>query len=1335
MTLKSAPHSGGVEKREVAGKTPDKQPKPDSLMHKIEEVLQTIEDNRDLFEKYAKKMDRVKKIYERIKKIEEIFNGLQASLSEAKASNRAYVLNKLGVSKRLIREISYIDKNHQYLEMKKSIPKQMGDKYKCTPDDNTLSVLIAHKGKKEFAAVRSDTRGNKTIMYKDSRGNWQEFGRIKSMMGLKSKLAKLEANRDLLNKAETEVRKLRGIVKPDFEVKLDASDIKDGKISILFYQKGAPNKKFASIYWKPGMKSTDVYAADSKGKWHNIGSISNLSAIRGKLKDLEKNHDVISKGAETVRKLNKLLAPEYKAELNATSINKQGEISIWLNTKDKPNVNFATIWWKPGSKGFTFYVWKGERFVADPPNPKTLSGVKARLNQLVKKQSESPAALKEKAERVKGQEGIAKALISLAKDENVPAKLQGSLKAYLATIQPNKYKTFEVVINRSLVRVAVARSKDGKYYKAFLDASLTAEGEPSTVLGKGPSETPIDSVAMHLKQSGKPIDANDKPGKFPDVPEAFAPEGSEKMEKITPQIIKATEAMMDLSSYNAPSKESSLALKQYLSGLKKSELKIITRVVEGTPVTFQIGKSESGKSYRLEIKYQGKKPSRIRFGGVTILDATGNIANKTLAGEKYPSLPSAKKTPEKAPTTSKGKLALIFKKIEKEGMGALKDNIAQFRILIEKMGLEFQKDKITKVKVGAYTIATCGWSKHAGVKPSIVVFKGEGPQVVLYKRGKYNRRHFGTTNWQVSRMLPAYQNTTWTRRFAERMGANNALDQVLSQIKGKEFTFTSPDAQKMFEAALHKLSIYSGKSWKAAYEGGTEVHFNKANGYFKVVLPGGRSFYYHAGAPGTFIRPGTKKRCAFGVYSAKQVRGLSRLRKRMSEDREAAEKRATLKKQQEEAARKKAEVAKKKAAETRRKAQLEHNKKQATRESTVDQKYGKYIKNSKDPLVFTVDFGNAKNEKGKKLIDAVKIHHLFKLDELKKQGKVLLVTITDAKGKKRFGMYYPGQKTVYELDKKGGKQTKNPLKFSNKDKFAIKVVNPTEAHFKARTSVDRKVFSPASLELYKNNLKHGKLRTEFGKLKGKLTDLDLKGLDKFKKYKPYSPQSILFGDKRLIIEQNILKTHGVQILNQILKAEIAVLDAGIKKLKTKPTSPGAPTASRRPGKRPGGAETEKPSPELLSQIGSLREGDGVTFIKDGVKMAVFKDANGKFHYITDLDSGDSSGPKSASDFKSLTIDTSKPITKINGAPLLAAIKEISPLGSKKGKTLVFNLKDGREVKVKMKDYSVFGRWAKFNYSIAGTPQGVLHTKNAKSQIQAFVKVSLKMKPSTTFRYE
>ncbi len=1227
---------GNIDKREASRKAPDLQSTSGRLAQKIQDVLRKIEDHKALFEKYAKKMDRVKKIYDRIKKIEEIFNGLLLSVSEARAENRAYVLNKLGVSQRLIREISYIDKNHQYLDLKKRIPKQIGDKYKCTFNGETLSVEITYKGKKAFAAVRSDTHGRKTIMYRDSRGNWHKFATISSLMDLNGKLTKLEKNKTLLSKAETEVRKLREMLKPDYEVKLDASDIKGGAVSILFYRKSAPNKKFASLYWKPGMKSVDVYAADSKGKWHNIGSISGLSHVQGKLKDLEKDVDIISKGAEAVRKLNKLLAPNYKAELNAMSINKHGEISVWLNTKDKSNTNFATIWWKPGSKELAFYVWKEKRFVESKPHPKTLRGVKARLDRLVKKISESPAALKEKAERVKKQDGIAKALIHLAKNEEVPAKLQGALKTYLATVQPNKFKTFEIVINRTLVRVAVARSKDGKYYKALLDASLTAEGEPPTILGKSAASAPnakderaIASAAIYLKPDGKPIDANDKPGEFPDVPVAFAP--------------------------------------------------------EKTPKT-------------------------------------------------------AKKTAEKAPTTPKGKLALIFKKIEAGGIGALKENIAQFRILIEKMGLSFRKDKISKIKVGGYTIATCGWSKHADVKPSIVVFKGEGPGVVLYKRGEYNRRHFGITGWQVSRMLPAYEHTTWTRRFAERMAANNALDKVLPQIKGREFTFISKQAQLMFEAALHKLSIYSGKSWKAAYEGGSEVHFNKATGYFKIILPQG-SFYYHVGAPGLFIRPGTKTWRSFSTYSAKQIRGLNRLKKRMSEDKAAAEKRAALKKRQEETARKQAEAAKKKAAEARKKAQLERNQKQALRETAVDRKkYGRYITDTEDPLVFSIDFGNARNEHGEKLIDTVKINQLFSLSELNKQSKVLLVTITDAKGNKRYGMYYPGQKTVYQLDKKGGKQTNKPLRFSNKDKFQIQVLNPTDAHFKARTSVDRKVMSPDGIEQEKNIKTLTVLRKEFGKLKGKLSDLDLTKLDKFARYKPYTSTSILFGEKRLILEQKVIQKYGLKVLNKILRAEITVLTEGIKKLKSKSALTGAPSrnapsATKGPGKRPGSAETEKTSPELLSQIGSLSRGDGVTFIKDGTRMAIFKDSNGKLHYITDLNSGTSSGPKDPSDFKDISIDTTKPVTRINGAPLLAAVKEVSPLGSRNGKTVVFNLRDGKEVRVKMQNYSIWERWARFRYSIGGVDQGVLHTKDSDSQVQAFVKISLNMKPNTNFRYE
>ncbi|MFC1656172.1 hypothetical protein ACFL3C_04850, partial [Patescibacteria group bacterium] len=377
----------------------------------------------------------------------------------------------------------------------------------------------------------------------------------------------------------------------------------------------------------------------------------------------------------------------------------------------------------------------------------------------------------------------------------------------------------------------------------------------------------------------------------------------------------------------------------------------------------------------------------------------------------------------------------------------------------------------------------------------------------------------------------------------------------------------------------------------------------------------------------------------------------------------------------------------------------------------------------------------------KKLIDTVKINQFFRIAELNKQSKVLLVTITDDKGKKRFGMYYPGQKTVYELDKEGGKQTKNPLGFAkkNKNKFQIQVVNPTDAHFKARTSVDRKVMSPDGLEQGENMKKLEGLRKDFAKLKGKLANLDLKKLNKFaKEYKPYNSNLILFGEKRILVLSEITRKHGLKVLNKILRAEIAVLNEGIKKLKTKPAattaSPGAPSASRRPGKRPKGAETEKPSPELLTQIRSLSEGDGVTFTKDGVKMAVFKDSKGKLHYITDLSSGDSSGPKKTSDFKDLTIDTTKPITKIDGKPLFNAMKKL--IGPKKGKTLTFTLANGKKVRAKLNNSpGIFQQYAIFSYSIGGTPQGVVDTRKPKTQVVSFARVSTNLKPGTVFSYE
>lgn len=153
-------------------------------------------------------------------------------------------------------------------------------------------------------------------------------------------------------------------------------------------------------------------------------------------------------------------------------------------------------------------------------------------------------------------------------------------------------------------------------------------------------------------------------------------------------------------------------------------------------------------------------------------------------------------------------------------------------------------------------------------------------------------------------------------------------------------------------------------------------------------------------------------------------------------------------------------------------------------------------KTTVDTNKFTIDAPKGKtqveNRERAKLLN-MRIDQLLQLNRV--TDKVMRITITskDKKGKevKKEGMYWPGQKTAYMLDKKGN-QTRRRLTYKNGDTINYQMVEPTADLRKSLTTTDRNKQRVPTAEKIKMNDNAGKTVAqlkEFKKLGGKATDL------------------------------------------------------------------------------------------------------------------------------------------------------------------------------------------------------------------------------------------------------
>lgn len=210
----------------------------------------------------------------------------------------------------------------------------------------------------------------------------------------------------------------------------------------------------------------------------------------------------------------------------------------------------------------------------------------------------------------------------------------------------------------------------------------------------------------------------------------------------------------------------------------------------------------------------------------------------------------------------------------------------------------------------------------------------------------------------------------------------------------------------------------------------------------------------------------------------------------------------------------------------------------------VNPEFKKLVKAGDKPNSFTVQ-AEKNDKKGLSLINNTPIHKLLALD--KSKTEVVMLTIKGAKGKPdRKAMYYPGQKTAYEVDSKG-KQTNNRVKFYNGDTISLDFKKP-EAKDYANLNRDKKVHSPERIEGFRAFKELKESVQKFEKLKGTLKDLNLKPLEKYKSAS-YDPKKILTGENWT--RDKVAKL-GYKKATEIVKMETSVIDKGIDKKGSKP---------------------------------------------------------------------------------------------------------------------------------------------------------------------------------------
>jgi len=565
------------------------------------------------------------------------------------------------------------------------------------------------------------------------------------------------------------------------------------------------------------------------------------------------------------------------------------------------------------------------------------------------------------------------------------------------------------------------------------------------------------------------------------------------------------------------------------------------------------------KIHNLEKQKVGKRQEVIDQVNSEIDNIIRNINSKWPGEVKVrPSAPKPVEKPksssegarEKVPTRPKEKLSHLLGKVFEGGYDSFQKHKGEIVKILKSLDIKpGRQDQVAWYDLpGGFSVGHVNWSK-ADDMPNFAIFKDGKTICFMQDTGN------GKSELMYARELGRNERPPYNRRMVELMKYNVMLPKALAQVtnhpKTKNIIFSTPSALNDFKTALigmAKMSKFDNKpgwDWEAMY-GGKTVQFDRKgtsmDGKFRIQV-GNNVMYFDTTMPNHI---GLEQA---GENGKKEVlyRSDSDFLFTPKEQKQNDKRQAMLK------TRRAKEQEKKRQEEARGKAEKARAQKEAKRmlrgrvNKLINPKFKNLVKASEDdPKSFTVKAGE-KDKKGLNLINNTPIHKLLALE--KSKTEVILITIKGAPGKPpRKAMYYPGQKTAYEVNSKG-KQTNNRIKFYNGDTISLNFKEP-EANDYANLNMDKdknRVFPVERIEASKlfTQLKENVMR--FKEKGGKLSDLNLKPLRKYIK-EGYNPKIILTGKNW---DEFSVKKLGYKKAMEILKTELTVIKAGLVKLSQK----------------------------------------------------------------------------------------------------------------------------------------------------------------------------------------
>lgn len=449
---------------------------------------------------------------------------------------------------------------------------------------------------------------------------------------------------------------------------------------------------------------------------------------------------------------------------------------------------------------------------------------------------------------------------------------------------------------------------------------------------------------------------------------------------------------------------------------------------------------------------------------------------------------------ETASETYEGKLVNLIKQIEEGEHKEMLSQKIELDELLDKLKPKENTDQSINLP-GGYNITYVKWTgKQAKWRPEFVISKGTKILLISNNKKLNYPEHFDPFVVKVATII----------------NGNAVMQNVMSKFNVDKLKFYSKENIKDFTSVLKNMVQNSGdEPWTKAFPNiNASIHckkINKNHAVFTVIM-GKLKITYDTRTPNKIGYPNPNKGVKAPFWYDINKMQIS------DKDRQAVEKKAEDKKRERALKRK---TLKEDKFNTERagvaQTMIESHDKSVKEESRgnlnrllTDKFPKKHIKFDKDPKTFMVDIDPKKDRRALRKLNSIRIHDLLKLQNLK--DKVVRVKIGD-----REGMYYPGQQTCYEIDKKTGKQkppqNKNRIKFGNREKIIVTVSTPNKTDFAQlndRDRNDQKYIS--NKEMLFNIL-------NFTEIRGKVHDLikgfidskgkfkDLQELGKTKKYK------------------------------------------------------------------------------------------------------------------------------------------------------------------------------------------------------------------------------------------